>query len=116
MTELLRAGRADRLRLNRQHLNRHQAQAYWRRRISISLHAMAAFTTIQRLRAARQQGAGPRGGSTASRARGRPLASTLGWQEHARRHADVMWRADGGMDCSGEGGEMVGPSPLPGRR
>ena len=108
MTELLRTGRADRLRLNRQHLKRRQAPAYRWRRISISLRAMVAFTTTQRLRAARQQGAGPRGVSTASRARGRSLANTLGWREHARRHADAMWRADGGMDGSGEGGEMIG--------
>lgn len=107
MTELLRAGRADRLRLNRQHLNLHQAPTYWRRRISISLRAVVAFVILQRLRAARQQGAESGGSGGARRARGRLLSNTLGWRERARHHAVAMRRADEGV-VGGAGGDMVG--------
>ena len=107
MTELLRAGRADRLRLNRQHLNLHQAPTYWRRRISISLRAVVAFVILQRLRAARRQGAESGGSGGARRARGRLLLNTLGWRERARHHAVAMRRADEGV-VGGAGGDMVG--------
>ena len=69
--------------------------------------AVVAFVILQRLRAARQQGAESGGSGGARRARGRLLSNTLGWRERARHHAVAMRRADEGV-VGGAGGGMVG--------